>query len=175
MAADRMQTVARALNQVASVGQERAALTAARAELDRGAELASGLNSWTSPTVDQAYDTIALQRAALDAEARALSSSADDSPIDAINWPRVRRQIERSYVEVSGIEGAAGAVDAIDVGGILADAIADAPRVFGEAVGSALRGAGEVAGKAGAGALAGLGVLGVLVLVVVVVLAVKVH
>lgn len=170
-----MQTVARALNGVASVGQERAALAAARAELDRGAELVSGLSIYSSPTVDQAYDNVTLLRGAIDGEVRGLSASSDDSPIDVVSWPRVRRQIERCYVEVSGIEGAAGAVASIDVGGILADAIADAPRVFGAGVGTIVRTAGETVGQAGAGVLGGLGVIGVVVLVVVVVLAVKVH
>jgi hypothetical protein len=168
-----MTTVARALNGVQSAGQARAALAAAAAELERGNALVPGLSMWSTPNAGQAYTEIGIIRAELAGEARAYDSQSDDSPLDLDTWARSRRAIERTYVEVAGIEGVVGAVAAIDVGQILLDAVAGAPKVFGAAVGEVLGAAGSAAGKAGAGLLGGLGVVGVLVLVVVAVIVLR--
>jgi hypothetical protein len=172
MAAD-MAAVARALDQVESAGQARAALSAASGELDRGVGLVPNLNGATVPDPGQAYADLATLRGAIDGEARLYSSQADDSPVDAATWARTRREIERTYIDVSGIEGVAGAVDAIDTSGIIVDAIAGAPKVLGQAIGDVVSTAGNVVGQAGAGFLSGLGVVGVLVLVVVAVLILR--
>lgn len=165
--------VARALNQVESAGQARAALTAAAAELERGEALVPGLSAWSTPDPGQAYDTLTLLRVAVDSERRSYGPQADDSPVDADTWARSRRQIERTYVEVSGIEGVVGAVAAIDVGQILLDAITNAPRVFGQAVGTVLNETGKAAGGLGAGFFSSLGIMGTLVLVVVLVVVLR--
>lgn len=173
--ADVVALVARELNGVSSAGQARAAIISAEKHLDYGATLTGSLSTWSSPTTDEANETLTMLRAALDAELRTIGGQSNDSEVDPQSWARARRQVERAYVEVSGIEGAAGA--SLDVQtqsvAILADAIADAPRVFGNAVGSVLNAAGTAAGQVGGGFLSGLGVVGVLVLVVVVVLLVK--
>jgi hypothetical protein len=171
--ADRIALVVRELNKVASAGQARAAIRSAQGELARGTEMASDLSAWTSPTPSEAYDNLTLLRGALEAELRGFSSQADDSQVDPQAWARARRQVERSYVEVSGIDGVVGSLDRVDVIAILGDAIADAPRVFGQAAGEVVAGAGRVVGSAGAGILSGLGVLGILVMGVVVFLALK--
>lgn len=171
--ADRIALVARELNKVASAGQARAAISAARTELARGLELAPQLSPFSTPDPGEAYQTLTMLRAALDSEDRGLSAQAADSAVDAQAWQRARRQVERVYVEVSGLDGVVGQVDRVDVLSILGNAIADAPRVFGEGVGEVLQGAGNVVGQAGAGILSGLGIVGVVVVIVVVVLLVK--
>jgi hypothetical protein len=167
--------VVRELNAVASAGQARAAIVSAETHLDYGASLTGSLSMWSSPTTDEANETLSMLRGALDAELRTIGSQADDSEVDPQSWARARRQVERAYVEVSGIEGAAGAsLDVqIQAPSILADAIADAPRVFGHAAGEVLGAAGAAAGQIGGGFLSGLGVVGVIVLVVIVVLVVR--
>jgi hypothetical protein len=137
--------------------------------------VAPSLSTWSVPTTDEANETLTMLRGALDGELRTLGSQADDSPVDPQSWERARRQIERAYVEVSGIEGAAGASVNVEAQAvqILADAIADAPRVFGQTVGGALNAAGTAAGQLGGGLLSGLGFVGVIVLLLVVVLVVK--
>jgi hypothetical protein len=171
--ADRIALVARELNKVASAGQARAAISAARTELARGLALAPQLSPFSTPDPGEAYQTLAVLRTALDTEDRGLSAQAADSPVDAQAWSRARREVERVYIEVSGLDGVVGQLDRVDVISILANAIADAPRVFGEGVGQVVAGAGEVVGSAGAGILSGLGVVGVVVLVVVVVVLIK--
>jgi hypothetical protein len=168
-----MTTVARALNGVQSAGQARAAIAAAAAELERGNAMVPDLSAWGTPDPGQAYTEVGLIRAQLAGEGRAYDSQADDSPLDADTWARSRRAIERTYVEVAGIEGVVGAVAAIDTGQILLDAVANAPKVFGTAVGDVLGAAGSAAGKAGAGLLGGLGFVGVAVLVVVLVIVLR--
>lgn len=171
--ADRIALVVRQLNLVASAGQQRAAVGAALAELDAGAQLASSLSMWSTPNPGEAYDTISILRSALSSELTAIGSMADDSAVDPQSWTRTRREVERAYVEVSGIEGAAGASERVSVVEVLGDAIANAPQVFGHAVGEVLQGAGTIVGGVGAGFLSGLGVLGVLALIVVVALVVR--
>jgi hypothetical protein len=171
--ADRMTLVARELNKVASAGQARAAIQAAQGELARGTEEVPNLSAWTVPTPSEAYDNLTLLRGALDAELRGFGSQADDSQVDPQSWERARRQVERSYIEVSGIDGVVGSLDRVDVIAILGDAIADAPRVFGQAAGAVVAGAGQVVGSAGAGILSGLGLVGILVVGVVVFLALR--
>jgi hypothetical protein len=171
--ADRIVAVSRALNDVGSVGQARAAIAAAQNELDVGLELAPTLSLFSTPDPDEAIGEINILRAALAGEIFAMGSMADDQHVDAATWDRARRQIERTYVEVSGIEGTSGAVARIRVGEILADAIANAPRVFAEAVGETVAGAGRIVGSAGGGLLSGLGFVGVLVVIIVAALVLR--
>ncbi|MFL5381298.1 MAG: hypothetical protein ACJ8GN_02105 [Longimicrobiaceae bacterium] len=171
--AERIALVVRELNKVASAGQARAAVNAALAELARGTDMVPDLSPWSTPDPGEAYSTLTLLRGALDGEARGFSAQADDSQVDPQAWSRARRQVERAYVEVSGIEGAAGAAAAVDPIAILADAIADAPRVLGNAVGQIAAGAGQVVGSAAGGILAGLGVVGILVVAAVIFLALR--
>jgi hypothetical protein len=172
---DIMTIVARGLNAVASAGEARAAMLSAEAHLSYGATLVPSLTRWSIPTPDEAEDILVLMRAALDAELRTIGSQSDDSPVDPQSWARARRQVERAYIEVSGIAGAAGAQLDVDAqaGQILADAIADAPRVFAQGVGEVVGGVGRVVGQAGGGFLSGLGLLGVLVLIAVVALVIR--
>jgi hypothetical protein len=171
--ADPLALVARELNQVSSVGEEHAAIQSALARISYGLSIAGYLSTWSSPTPQQATDTLLILQSALEGEARAASSSADDAPVDPASWARTRRDIERAYVEVSGVEGAAGVQTAIDPVAILADAIANAPRVFAEGLGGAVRTVGEIAGDAGGGFLGGLGVMGALVLALVAVIVLR--
>lgn len=171
--ADRIATVTRALNDVQSVGEARAALNAASAELDRGQGLISGLSSYSVPTPEEAQNTIALYRPLLAAELRLLAPSPDTSPVDPGTWQRTRDEITHVYVDVSGIEGVAGALAAIDVGQILVDAIAGAPKVLGLVVGDVLSGTGQAAGGLLGGVFKGAGFWGTLVLIVIAVLVLR--
>jgi hypothetical protein len=127
--------VARALNDVKSVGQARAALAAAQDEVDRGFELAGQLSMFSTPDPTEARSTLNIVKAALAGERSAMNSQDDSDAVNPTGWERARRQVERAYIEVSGIEGVASVVGSIDVVQILIDAIADAPRVLGEAAG----------------------------------------
>lgn len=171
--AERIALVARELNKVASAGQARAAIAAAQGELERGTQEVPQLSAWSTPDPGEAYSTLTLLRGALAAELRGFSAQADDSQVDPQAWTRARRQVERAYVEVAGIDGVVGSVDRVDVIAILGDAIADAPRVFGQAVGEVAAGAGQIVGGAAGGILAGLGFMGVLVVAIIVVLLVR--
>jgi hypothetical protein len=167
--------VSRELNAVASAGEARAAIASAEQHLAYGYSLIPSLSMWSIPTPDEAAEILSLLRGALDAELRTMGSQADDSQVDQQSWARARRQVERAYIEVSGIAGAAGAQLDVDAqaGQILADAIADAPRVFSQAVGEVIGGVGRAVGSAGGGFLSGLGFLGVLVLVAVLALVLR--
>jgi hypothetical protein len=171
--AERIALITRELNKVASAGQARAAITAALGELDRGVQMAPELSAWSTPDPGQAYNNLALIRAALEGERRGFSAQADDSQVDPQAWARARRQVERAYNEVAGIDGVVGSLDRVDVIAILGDAIADAPRVLGQAVGEVAAGAGQVVGSAAGGILSGLGLVGMLVLAVVAFLALR--
>jgi hypothetical protein len=124
-----MNRVAQALNAVASVGQERAALAAAAAELARGQGLTENLSTWSSPTPDEASANLAVWQAAIAGDT-ANATGADADPVDPVAWAAVRQDITRSYVEVAGVEGVSGALASIDVAGILWDAITAAPKAF---------------------------------------------
>jgi hypothetical protein len=173
----RMTQVARSLNAVASVGEERAALASARATLDYGGQLVPSLSRWASPTPDEASNDLATLRGAIDGEDRLLSSMADTQPLDPDSWARARRQIERAYIDVAGIEGAAGAAADVDVVAILGDAVANAPKVFlgvvGDVAGTVLNTAGQAAGAAGKGFFGALGVPGVIALIVIALLVLR--
>lgn len=171
--ADRIATVEHALNDVASVGQARAALAAANAELDRGFAMIPDLNFLTVPTEEEATNNLSIYRPMLAAELRLLAPSADDSPIDGATWARTRSEIERVYVEVAGIEGVTGAANAIDVGQILLDAITGAPHVIGQVIGDVAAGGGKAAGGLLGGLFAGAGIIGTLVIIVIVVLILR--
>jgi hypothetical protein len=165
---DFMAVVARGLNLVQSVGEERAALRAALDEIDQGFALAARLSGWTaSYSPDEASDRLTVLRVALNTEIRFLQPRADIDPVDPNTWARARTFIERAYAEVDGIAGALGSVAGThaQAGDILADAIQNAPKVFGHAVGAVVSGVGEAAGSLAGGLLGGLGVVGVLVLV----------
>jgi hypothetical protein len=171
--AERIALVARELNRVESAGQARAAIWSALAELDAGDAMAEHLSMFTSPDPDQAHQEIGILRGGLNGELGVIAPIGDDQHVDAQSWERARRQVERAYVEVSGIEGNFDAGRSVDVVDILSDAIANAPRVFGEGVGTVISGVGQVAGGGLGGLLGGLGVFGVLVLVIVAVVVLR--
>lgn len=106
---------------------------AAHDELDRGLRLADDLSSLTVPTPGQAKDTLNTLHAAVGAEWRLMQAQAPTDAVNPTNWARLRRQIERCYVEVSGVEGAAQSLASWDIAGVLLTAIKDAPRLLGEA------------------------------------------
>jgi len=166
--ADRIALIARALNNVKSVGESIAALRAADAEITRGYALADELSRWSSPTPAQARDKLAVYRGAIAAEIRLISPMGASSLIPADTWAGARSFIERVYIDVAGIEGAAGVVLAIDVAEILGNAIRNAPKVFGKALGNVAGGVGETVGHVGAGFLGGLGLWGFFLLALVV-------
>lgn len=165
--ADRMQLVARELNRVQSVGEARAAIAAAEGELRVGYAAARGLSAFSVPSPEEASANLATLKGALAGELRTMSHRAAQDPVDPTSWPRTRRQIERTYIEVAGIEGTAGAVSRINVAGILGDAILGAPKVFGRAVGDVVGEVGSAAGSLGGGFLGGLGMPGILLLALV--------
>jgi hypothetical protein len=173
--ADIIALVVRELNAVESAGQARAAIASAEQHIDYGVGVSRSLSTFSTPSPEEAQNTLAILRGALEGELRTFGSQADDSPVDPQSWARASRDVQRVYVEVSGIEGAAGASLAAQEQApqILADAIADAPRVFARGVGEVVSGVGQVAGQVGAGFLSGLGLTGVLVLIVVAALVLR--
>ena len=173
--ADRITLVARELNRVKSAGEARAALNAARAEVDRGLALAPRLSRWSSPTPQQAQDTLIMLRGALAAELRLIEAMAATSGVDAATWARQRRQVERVYVEVAGIEGVLGELDRIDVASILGEAIRGAPKLVGKVLGEVTNEAGKAAGGLGGGILSGIGLAGIVLVAVVLVVVLKVR
>ena len=164
---------ARALNEVRSIGQARAALRAADEAIDIGLRAADGLSPFSVPTPEGAKAHLNVLRAALKGEHNLIAPMAADSPVDPTQWPRTRRFIERVYHELAGIEGVLGSLASMDLGQILLDSVLAAPRVFGEAIGQGLNTVGRAAGTVGGGLLGGLGPWGVVLLGVLVFLAIK--
>jgi hypothetical protein len=160
--ADTIADVSRTLNLVQSVGQARAALQMGLDEADAGVLLTDKLSIFSSPTPDEAQSTLAIDRAQLQGELNLISGRDDTSPVDAGEWDRQRRAIERTYVDVSGIEGVAGALAKVSFAGELADAVANAPSVVGQAL--------KTAAAAAAPAAWGIGTILVLAIVLVVLL-----
>jgi hypothetical protein len=166
-------TLARTLNLVESVGQAKAALRAGLAEAEYGVLISEDLSWLSSPTTDEAKSTLAIDQAQLSGELGLLGSFDDGSPVDPTTWARQRRAVERVYIDVSGIEGVTGALRRVSFIDTLGQAIADAPRVFGEAAGKVLEGAGQAVGGLGSGFFSGLGVLGTLVLIAILLVALR--
>jgi hypothetical protein len=171
--ADRIAEISRALNAVQSVGQARVAIQVAMDELDDGLRLAEQLSIFSTPDPTEARTTLSIDRAQLSGELGALDAYEETSPVDAATWSRQRRAVERAFVDVSGIVGVVGSLAKIDRLQILIDAIAEAPRIFGNAAGSVLDAAGRAAGGLGGGFLEGLGFAGLLVVALVAFLVLK--
>jgi len=160
---DRTAELARTLNLVTSVGQARAALRIGISYVDSGVLLASDLNFLTSPTEDEAKTLLTIERGQLVGELNLISAREETGDVDAGEWARQRRAIERAYVDVSGIEGVVGALARVSLVDELGTAIVEAPGVIGHAVGQA----------AGAVAPAAFGLTALVVVVLILLVFVK--
>jgi len=168
--ADPIQDLARELKAVKSVGQAR---EAGRAALKYLADARGRVESGDGPYQGKAaYRDIDAPAAAIQRSLDALPSDGQ-KPVDARLWATLSMDIQRGWINVAGIEGGAGARVTFREGlSILADAIADAPRVFvqtaGKIVGTTLNEAGKAAGGAVGGILGGIGLPGLVLIAVVV-------
>jgi hypothetical protein len=153
----------RALNNVASVGQAQAAAGQALRDLstygyrriDDG-ELSRFADVYNEPQTRARLDRLNARIHAL--YPRGNTSAAVDS-----SWPALAQAIRDAYGELAGIDGAAGTVRSVEFGPILLEAIADAPRVFGAAVGGVTAGIGSNLGSLTAGFLSEAWILVILV------------
>jgi len=138
MAADIAQ-LARTLNAVRSVGQARAALEVAVKEADWGLlGVVPALSFFSTPDPVEAASTLSIDRSQLSGELGTLEQFDPTSPVDPTSWARQRRAIERTFIDVSGMEGVVGALPgALDFLVILAQAIAEAPGLIADKVGAA--------------------------------------
>jgi hypothetical protein len=167
---DELPAIARALNGVSSAGQVRAAVGAAlnaiHAAYDHVGDISSGDL--------RASATRELDNARLALEGWYPQIAGDDGADYTNDWGTHRQLVDRAYVAIAGVEGAASYVPTTSNLSILLQSISEAPSVFGKALGSVAKELGAVAGEAGAGVLGGLGVKGVIFLAlgIVVVLAV---
>lgn len=160
---DDLQAITRTLNGVESAGQVRmacgAALRAAGAAYPLLDRIPEG-NRNTRTSLRGQLDTARLN---VDRFYKSITTTGSDSY--RATWvAKGMTLVQQVYVVVAGIEGAAGYKPSTSNWEILFDAIADAPRVFTNAVGTA---AGQVAGAAGkaagglaGGLLSGLGISG---------------
>lgn len=144
--------ISRALNDVESVGQARAALSLARAELATGGGLADNLSWLSSPTETEARADLAIRDGGLAGEMRLLDPFDSGDAVPAAMWTRERRQVEGAYITVQGIAGVVGALGTVSLADELARAIEDAPRL----IGGVASGLGDLAGAPIAGILRGL-------------------
>lgn len=159
-----IKTLARALNGVASAGQAQAACGAAS-------------RAWGAayPLLPQLRDDLeASLRSQLDEARVAVEDYYDGikgvSPAAELResfQQRGRKLIEKVYIVIAGIEGAANHKPQTSNLAILATSIAEAPAVFGAAVGTVTAQAGQVVGQTAGGLLSGLGISGTLTLAVV--------
>lgn len=159
--------IVRKLGEVSSAGQARAACgaaaAAARAAYDILPRLRDDLEAASRTELDQRnfavghfYRTI--EKMSAQAEIRETFHAGPSSG---------RKLIEGLYITIGGIEAAANHKPQTSNLQILAASIAEAPAVFGQAVGAAAGEVGKVAGGAAGGILAGLGISGTLTLAVV--------
>lgn len=82
-------------------------------------------------------------------------------------WQKGRHLVDTAYVVIAGVEGAANWKPRTSFWSILLTSLEEAPKVFGEGVGSVVGAAGKAAGQAAAGVGLGLGLSGWIFVIVV--------
>jgi hypothetical protein len=166
---DDIAAITRALNGVTTAGQARAAIGRTSEAISRAYKVADMLPSDRRTIAKRTLDGV---RQPLDSWYREIANVSASAPF-ANDWAAKRRLIERAYIEIAGIEGEANYVPATSNLDILLTSIKEAPKVFGQAVGSVAKEVGATAGSVAGGVFKGLGfggTLGLLVVVAVVVL-----
>jgi hypothetical protein len=159
--------IVRALNKVQSAGQVRVAIGAALNAI--GA---------TYPVLDRIAD---------DDTSESLRGELDSARVNLERWIKMiypvggedyrsewakgRNLVEKAYVVIAGVEGAASYKPRTSFLSILAQSISEAPKVFGEGLGAVVGAVGEAAGKAAAGVATGLGLSGWIFVIVAAVVA----
>jgi hypothetical protein len=162
----RTKAIAQVLNAAKSCGQAAAAIHTAE-------KLAASTLADFSTLTEGEVEAINVLRPALAASGRFFEGKDPASPVDRFtaDWTRAKSFIVRVYVERAGIEGRLGALENVSFADGLAEAIANAPHVIGEAIGTVVGFAGETVGKLAGGAagglLSGLGFTGVLAVLVI--------
>lgn len=158
-----LQSIARTLSQVVTTGQARAAIGACLKAISPAFEVAEKIgDSRTRASLKGELET---KRIALHDWYRTIPGRGDED--FRRDWQLGRHRVDAAYNVIAAIEGAAGYVPRTSNWEILSDAIAGAPAVFGQAVGTVAGEAGKASGQALGGLLAGLGVSGSLHLVVI--------
>lgn len=156
--------IVRALNGVASAGQARAAIGAALNAAHAAYQILPRLSTDRSAAGRTELDGA---RIALEAYYDGIKSVSAQADLRDSFQSRGRKLVERVYITIGGIEATANHKPQTSNLAILAASIAEAPAVFGAAVGQVTAAAGETAGKAVGGILGGLGISGTITLVVV--------
>lgn len=166
---DDIAAITRALNRVTTAGQARQAIGLTTTAISRTYKVADMLPSDRRAIAKRTLDGA---RQPLEAWYRAIEQVSAAAPF-ANDWSAKRRLVERAYIEIAGIEGEANHVPATSNLDILLTSLKEAPKVFGQAVGSVAKEVGATAGSVAGGVFKGLGfggTLGLLVVVAVVVL-----
>ena len=146
-------SVEKALNEVTSAGQARAAIGEALSALGRTYPLLSKLTSERAGVGRRALD---LSRGELEAWYRDIKSMSHTAPYKE-TFSAKRKLITRAYVEIAGVEGEAHHQPQISNWEILTASIREAPGVFAEGAGAVLGAAGQATGSAAGGSSRGLG------------------
>lgn len=157
---DTLAGIARALNRVETAGQTRAAIGAALNALGNAYKLLADLNSTIAESSRRELDTA---RMALEEWYRRIESVPTATPYKG-ELAKHRKLIERAYVIVAGVEGAANWVPRTQWVDVLEEIVRETGSKIGEVAGKAARAAGEAAGAAAGGAVSGLGWKGVAML-----------
>lgn len=170
---DELASIVRGLNKVESAAQARAAMGAALRALSKAYELLPRLERDLRGRSQRELDG-----ARTDLELAYRTAKAPDRTSVRNDWGKLRLKVQRAYVVIAGVEGAASYIPRTSNLDILVTSIAEAPGVFADKVGQAAGTVTNKAGEAAGGVLKGLGkgiglsgllLVGALVLVLVVV------
>lgn len=160
---DELQGITRALNRVQTAGQARQAIGLTTTAISRAYVIAKGLPDDREAIAKRTLDG---KRGDLERWYKEIAGVSASAPF-AYDWSQKRRLVESAYIAIAGIEGEAHYKPVTSNLDILLTSITEAPKVFGQAVGSVAKEAGKTAGSVAGGIFSGLGVSGTLGLVVV--------
>jgi hypothetical protein len=168
---DEIAGITRALNLVKTAGQARQAIGRTLEAISRTYAVAKGLPDDREAIAKRTLDT---DRSGLEKWYRDIAGVSGAAPFEN-DWSAKRNLVSRAYVDIAGIEGEANYQPQTSNLDILLTSVKEAPKVFGQAVGTVAKEAGATAGAVAGGVFRGLGVtgtLGLLLVVAVIVLVV---
>lgn len=154
---DELSSINRVLDKVETAAQARIAIGEGLNALGRAYQLVGKVPTELGVPILGDHYRFQLDRARVNLETwfnQIQGRGAEDYRAD---WKLNRWKLDKAYVEIAGIEGAAEYVPRTSNLEILAQALREAPGLFGETVGNVLQEVGKAAGKVAAGAAKGLG------------------
>ena len=158
--ASELQAITRILNGIETAAQVRMACGEAAKAAGAAYPLLDEIPEGNANTATSLRGQLDSARLALDKFYRSITPRGNESYRNT--WlTKGMPLVQRVYVVIAGIEGAAAYVPSTSNWEILFDAVADAPKLVGQAVGATAAAVGSAAGSAAGGILGGLGISGI--------------